>query len=82
MSQNSQPSENNTNGQIPDLMTEAELIQYLRIPEVSNAKDSHNVIENLKRMRELPRMHISNKPLFPLKAIKEWIDQKTTEGRQ
>ena len=40
MSENSKPIEKLTNGQIPDLMTEAELIQYLRIPEISNAKDS------------------------------------------
>ena len=57
----------------PDLMTEEELIQYLRIPEVSKAKDYHNVIENLIRMRGLPRIHIANKTLFPLQSIQEWI---------
>jgi hypothetical protein len=44
-----------------DLMTEAELIQYLRIPEVSNSKNHHYVIENLKRVYDLPRIHICGK---------------------
>jgi hypothetical protein len=39
-------------------MTEDELIAYLRIPEVSKSKDYHNVVENLKRMHQLPRIHI------------------------
>ena len=61
----------------PDLMTEKELIEYLRINEVSSAKDPHNVIENLKRMHALPRVHISNKPLYPLKAVREWLELRT-----
>ena len=82
MSENSKPIEKLTNGQIPDLMTEAELIQYLRIPEISNAKNPHNVIENLKRMRDLPRLHLCNKVLYPLKAVREWIELKTSKDRQ
>ena len=57
----------------PDLMTEAEVIEYLRIPEVSNAKNPGNVIENLKRAKDLPCIHISNKCLYPREAVKEWI---------
>ena len=64
---------------IPDLMTEEELVDYLRIPQISRAKDYHNVIENLKRMHDLPRVHISGKPLYPLKAVRDWIDKKTKE---
>lgn len=60
----------------PELMTEEELIQFLRIPEVSNSKDYHNVIENLKRFRQLPRIHISNRALYPKKAILEWIEEQ------
>ena len=71
-----------TGQEFPDLMTEAELIRYLRIPEISNATDPHNVIENLKRMRDLPRLHLCNKVLYPLNAIKEWVEQKTAEDRQ
>ena len=61
----------------PELMTEAELIEYLRIPEISRARDHHSVIENLKRMRGLPCIHISNKCLYPLAAVREWIERKT-----
>lgn len=63
--------------QVPDLMTEEELIQFLRIPEVSTAKDYANVVYNLIRMRDLPRIHICNKILYPTKAVLEWIDKET-----
>ena len=59
-----------------DLMTEAELIRFLRIPEVSKAKDHGSVIENLKRMRGLPCIHISRQPLYPRDAISRWIEQE------
>ena len=64
----------------PDLLTEEELIIFLRIPHVSNARNYHNVIENLKRMRGLPRIHICGKTLYSRKAIQEWIEKKTTNG--
>jgi len=67
--------------QYSDLLTEKELIEFLRIPEVSSASDHHNVIENLKRMHELPRIHICGKPLYPIKAIRKWIEEKTTNGK-
>ncbi|MCK5000744.1 MAG: hypothetical protein KAS23_14475 [Anaerohalosphaera sp.] len=65
----------------PDLLTEDELIVFLRIPEVSNAKDYHNVIEHLKRFRDLPRIHICNKALYPKEAIRKWIEEKTIMGK-
>lgn len=65
----------------PDLLTEEELIVYLRIPEVSKAGDYHNVIANLKRMKDLPCIHISRQPLYPLEAIKAWIRQQVEEFR-
>jgi hypothetical protein len=65
----------------PELLTEEELVAFLRIPEVSNAADYHNVIENLKRMHGLPRIHICGKPLYPLQAIQRWIEEKTTKGK-
>lgn len=68
-------------GSTPELMTEAELIEYLRITEVSKSRDHRNVIENLKRMHRLPRIHICGKPLYPREAIKEWVKRKTTSGR-
>ncbi|MGD0572868.1 MAG: hypothetical protein ABSB11_07580 [Sedimentisphaerales bacterium] len=69
-----------TNGFVsfPELMTEDELIRFLRIPEISNAKDYHNVIDNLKRMHGLPRIHICSKPLYPIEKIRQWIMDKTT----
>lgn len=65
------------NNAYPDLLTEAELIDFLRIPEVSRAKNHRNVIENLKRMHGLPRVHICGKPLYPVEAIRKWIEEKT-----
>jgi hypothetical protein len=62
---------------MPELLTEEELVIFLRIPEVSKAKNYHNVIENLKRMHDLPRIHICGKPLYPIEAIRKWIQEKT-----
>ena len=65
-----------------ELMTEDDLIQYLRIPEVSKAKDYHNAIANLTRMHDLPRIHICGQPLYPREAIQEWIRTNTTNGKK
>ena len=64
---------------VPELMTEAELIQFLRIPEISRSTDHHNVIANLKRFRDLPRLEICNKVLFPKQAILQWVRAQTTK---
>ena len=64
----------------PELMTEDELIEYLRIPTISAAKDHHNVIENLKRMHGLPRLHLCNKVLYPLAAVRKWTQRNTTSS--
>ena len=61
----------------PDLMTEQELVEFLRIPEVSSASDYHNVVNNLIRFRDLPRIHICKKLLFPKQAILEWVKDET-----
>ena len=66
--------------QVPDLLTEQELVQFLRIPDVSNSKDHHNVVKNLIRMRDLPRLQICKKLLFPKKAVLEWIEQETIKS--
>ena len=65
----------------PDLMTEAEVIEYLRIPEVSKAKDYRNAIYNLKRMHDLPRVYICGQPLYPREAIDDWIRSRTERGK-
>ncbi len=62
----------------PDLMTEQELIEYLRIPQVSKSTNYKNVIDHLKRVRDLPRIHLCSKALYPLKAVHEWINKQTT----
>jgi len=64
-----------------ELMTESEVIQFLRIPEISDSKDYHNVIEHLKRNRNLPRIHICRKALYPKKAILAWVEKETDAGK-
>jgi len=65
----------------PELLTEAELMHYLRIPLVSNAADCGNVIDNLKRMHGLPCIHISKQSLYPLEAVRQWVQEKATKER-
>lgn len=64
------------NCSFPELMTEKELVEFLRIPLISKAENYGNVVENLKRMHNLPCIHISKKPLYPLNAIRKWIEEK------
>lgn len=59
-----------------ELMTEEELVNFLRIPLLSSASNHGNVIENLKRMHDLPCIHICKKPLYPLNAVRKWVDDK------
>ena len=59
-----------------ELLTEDDLIRFLRIPEISKANNYNNVIENLKRMHDLPCIHICKKPLYPLNAVRKWIEEK------
>lgn len=60
----------------PILLTEVELIEFLRIPEVSKGVNQDNVIANLKRMHNLPCIHICKQPLYPLAAVRKWIEGK------
>ncbi len=64
-----------------ELMAESEVIQFLRIPELSSSKDYHNVIENLKRVRGLPRIHICWKALYPQKAVLQWVERQIGAGK-
>jgi hypothetical protein len=64
-----------------ELMTETELIYFLRIPEISNSKNHHNVIEHLKKFRGLSRIHICRKALYPKKAILAWVEKETDAGK-
>ncbi len=65
----------------PELMTEQELIHFLRIPEISTANDYSNTIANLKRMHDLPRIHLCGKTLYPTREIMKWITEKSTTGK-
>ena len=65
-----------------DVLTEQELILFLRIPEISTAADYSNVIKNLIRFRDLPRIKICNKLLFPRKAILEWIENEAIKNKR
>jgi len=65
----------------PTVMTEAELIQFLRIPEISNATNHRHVIENLKRNHGLPRIHLCGKVLYLTDSVGDWLQQHVTCGR-
>lgn len=65
---------------VPDLMTEDEVIEFLRIPEVTTATNHHNVIYNLNRFRNLPRIHICRRTLFPRDAVLDWINKETVKN--
>jgi hypothetical protein len=71
------PDGNGDFAPFPELLTENELVLFLRIAEISNSRDHHNVIEHLKRYRNLPRIRICNKVLYPTQAIRRWIKQET-----
>lgn len=60
----------------PEVLTEDELIQFLRIPEVSKAENYKNVVENLKRHQNLPCIHISHKCLYPRDAVLKWMQER------
>ena len=64
-----------------ELMTESEVIRFLRIPEISGSKNYHNVIEHLKKFRGLPRIHICRKALYPKKAILKWVEKEIDAGK-
>jgi hypothetical protein len=65
----------------PELMTEQELVRFLRIPKISKANDYSNVIANLKRMRGLPRLHLCGKTLYPTREVMKWITEKSCTGK-
>ena len=65
----------------PELMTEMELMHFLRIPDVSRGANLHHVVENLKRFHQLPCIHISKRPLYPLVAVRRWVEEKLAKER-
>ena len=67
---------------LPLLLTEAEIIELLRIPQVTKSENHRNVIQNLKRIHALPCIHICKKPLYPLEAVKQWLMDKAEKEKQ
>ena len=65
----------------PAVMTEEELIQFLRIPEISNATDYRHVIENLKRNHSLPRIHLCGKVVYLTDSVRDWLQQHVVCGQ-
>jgi hypothetical protein len=62
-------------------MTEEELIQFLRIPEISNAANHRHVIENLKRAHGLPRIHLCGRAVYLTDSVKAWLEKHVVCGR-
>jgi len=67
-------------GPCPTVMTEEELIRFLRIPEISGASNHHHVIENLKRRHGLPRIHLCGKAVYLADSVRQWLQQRVTCG--
>ena len=65
----------------PSVMIEEELIRFLRIPEISNAKNHRHVIENLKRKHGLPRIYLCGKAVYLTDAVKAWLENHITCGQ-
>jgi len=66
----------------PELMTRSELVRFLRIPEVSKASNFDYVVDNLQRMHDLPCIHICKQPLYPLVAVRRWIEKKLIKEQE
>jgi len=64
----------------PIVMTEDELIRFLRIPEISGAKNYRHVIENLKRAHGLPRIHLCGKTVYLADSVRQWLQQNVTRS--
>jgi hypothetical protein len=68
-------------GPCPTVMTEEELIRFLRIPEISGASNHHYVIENLKRVHGLPRIHMCGKAVYLTDSVRHWLQHRVTCGQ-
>jgi len=64
----------------PTVMTEEELIRFLRIPEISSARNHRHVTENLKRNHGLPRIHLCGNTVYLTDSVKQWLERHVTYG--
>ena len=67
-------------GLCPTVMTEEELVRFLRIPEISRARNHRNVIDNLKRRYGLPRIHLCGKTVYLADSVRAWLEKHITCG--
>jgi hypothetical protein len=74
------PSTDGTLFACPTVMTEDELIRFLRIPEISSARNYRHVIENLKRAHGLPRIHLCGKTVYLTDSVRQWLQQNVTRS--
>ena len=65
----------------PSVMTEDELIRFLRIPDVSKSRNRRDVIENLKRKHGLARIHLCEKTVYLTDTVKAWLENHLTYGQ-
>ncbi len=65
----------------PSVMTEEELIYFLRIPEISTARNYRHVIENLKRKHGLRRIQLCGKTVYLTDSVKQRLQQHVTCGK-
>ena len=74
------PTPNGGFGPCPTVMTEEELVRFLRIRKISSPANYRNVVENLKRMHGLPRTHLCGKTVYLTHSVKQWLQQRVTCG--
>lgn len=63
-----------------EVMTEEELIDFLKIEQISSSRNPHNVIENLKRVHGLPRVPLCGKNVYLKEAVIEWLKSRISNG--
>ncbi len=62
-----------------ELMTQQELCEFLRIPDIAKEQKPEHIIANLKRMHGLPCLHIARQPLYPRQAVLQWLQDKAAK---
>jgi hypothetical protein len=67
-------------GPCPTVMTEEELIRFLRIPEISGAGRHRHVIENFKRKHGLPRIHLCGRNVYLTDAVIQWLHSRVSRS--
>ncbi len=75
------PGSDGALGPCPTVMTEDELIRFLRISEISRAENHRHVVENLKRKHGLPRIHLCGRSVYLTDSVKQWLQQRVTSGQ-